>query len=203
MRILIIIFLLSSTYIRAQLIDSTSINTNSTITNSSLEKDTIPTKKVAYHKPLKALLFSAVLPGLGQAYNKKYWKIPIIYAGLGVASYFLYDQNKNYQKFHKAYIMKVDGDPYTDGKVFFKGKYYTNETTLQDAKNYYRRNIDLISALIVVWYGLNLVDAVVDAHLFHFDVSDNLSLEVKPAFNLYQTANKNIPTFGLNIKLNM
>jgi hypothetical protein len=99
--------------------------------------------------------------------------------------------------------MKVDGDPYTDGKYTLNENTYTSEASLQEAKNYYRRNIDLISALMAVWYGLNLVDAVVDAHLFHFDVSDNLSFEIRPDMNQYQASNKNVTTFGLKIKLNM
>ncbi len=204
MRLLFILFLVVSTFIvQAQKIDTSAIKSDSVISKISTISDTNSTKKVAYHRPLKAFLFSAVLPGLGQAYNKKYWKIPIIYAGLGVASYFLYQQNKLYQGFRKAYIMKVDGDPYTDGVYVLNKTKYTSEASLQEAKNYYRRNIDLISALMAVWYGLNLVDAVVDAHLFHFDVSDNLSLEIRPDMNQFQASNKNVTTFGLKIKLNM
>ena len=74
--------------------------------------------KINKHPPMKALLFSAVLPGLGQAYNKKYWKIPIIYAGLGGLGYLIYYENSKYQGYHKAYIMQVDGNPYTQGIYF-------------------------------------------------------------------------------------
>ncbi|MEI6310956.1 MAG: DUF5683 domain-containing protein [Bacteroidota bacterium] len=171
------------------------------LVNKGIEVDTTALPKKKLHSPLKAVLFSAALPGLGQAYNKKYWKIPIVYAGLGVGAYFLYDQNKKYQGFRKAYQMKVDGDPLTDGKYVLNNRVYTSESNLEQAKNYYRRNVDLISALLVVWYGLNLVDAAVDAHLFDFDVSDDLSMQIAPDFKQYQAFNKNSTTFGVQLKL--
>jgi hypothetical protein len=197
-RVLCLLLLFFSNYCIGQNSDTTSKK----LQNSNLSTNTIDTtfkKKSTFHKPFKAFLFSAALPGLGQAYNKKYWKIPIIYAGFGVASYFLYDQNKKYQCYRKAYIMKVDDNPYTDG--ICNG--FTETSQLEQGKNFHRRNVDLISALMVVWYGLNLVDAVVDAHLFHFDVSDDLSLNIAPDFRQYHTQNQNITTFGLQIKLNM
>lgn len=187
----------------AFLFHSNSIRAQADTSNSASINDTIKKASVRIHKPLKAVLFSAALPGLGQAYNRKYWKIPIIYAGLGVASYFLYDQNKKYQCFRKAYIMKVDGDPLTDGSCTLKGKRYTGTQEIETAKNYYRRNIDLISALMVLWYGLNLVDAAVDAHLFHFDVSDNLSLRIAPDIHRNQSIQQSYTSLGIALTINM
>lgn len=187
---------------QADTIDLTTIpDTSISLANKGIELDTTALPKKKLHSPLKAVLFSAALPGLGQAYNKKYWKIPIVYAGLGVGAYFLYDQNKKYQGFRKAYQMEVDGNPLTDGKYVLNNRVYTSESNLEQAKNYYRRNVDLISALLVVWYGLNLVDAAVDAHLFDFDVSDDLSMQIAPDFKQYQAFNKNSATFGVQLKL--
>ncbi len=180
---------------------TTTPDTSISLVNNGIELDTTALPKKKLHSPLKAVLFSAALPGLGQAYNKKYWKIPIVYAGLGVGAYFLYDQNKKYQGFRKAYQMEVDGNPLTDGKYVLNNRVYTSESNLEQAKNYYRRNVDLISALLVVWYGLNLVDAAVDAHLFDFDVSDDLSMQISPDFKQYQAFNKNSATFGVQLKL--
>lgn len=198
MRILVALLIFVSGGALAQTNDSIS-NAAAILTSDSTQIDSLSKSKAKVHSPLKAVLFSAALPGLGQAYNKKYWKIPIIYVGLGVGSYFLYAQNKKYQLFRKAYQMKVDGDPLTDGRY---GR-YTSEFELEQGKNYHRRNVDLISALLAVWYGLNLVDAAVDGHLFHFDVSDNLSMELSPEIKQFQAYNRSMTSFGIQLKLHL
>ena len=128
------------------------------------------------HSPRKATIYSAVLPGLGQAYNKKYWKIPVIYAGLGAAGYFFFYNNKEYQKTRKALIARLDGDSMTMDTEFNDPRY--TDALLDDRKNYFRRNRDLSAIIGVLVYVANIIDADVDAHLMNFNVDENLSLHI-------------------------
>jgi hypothetical protein len=130
---------------------------------------------VKLHSPSKAVLYSAALPGLGQAYNKKYWKIPIIYAGIGALIYSIDFNQKNYSTFKNAYVNRTDGDSTTTDAY----PRYTDDN-LRTLFQYYRRNRDLSYILISTLYVLNILDAYVDAELFYFDVSDNLSLRSTP-----------------------
>lgn len=124
--------------------------------------------------PSKAAFYSAVVPGLGQAYNKKYWKIPIIYAGMATAIYFYIDNNNNYNDYRDAYKRRLAG--YSDDE--YQG--ISNETLIR-AQRTSRRNRDTSMAIAVGIYLLNIIDANVDAHLRQFNVSDDLSL--KPNVN--------------------
>ncbi len=129
------------------------------------------------HSPTKAALFSAALPGLGQAYNKKYWKIPIIYAGFGVFAYFITNNHQEYVKYREAYDYVTSGDStYINNEYAYK----YNEDQLRDGKNYYRRNLEFTYILAGLWYILNILDATVDAHFFDFDINDDLSLRIDP-----------------------
>jgi hypothetical protein len=128
------------------------------------------------HSPKKATLYSAILPGLGQAYNHKYWKIPVIY-GVGAAMvYFIVDNNKQYKIYRNAYIKRLDNDSST---VDDFTNIYSDED-LRLLKNFYRRNRDLSWIATGMIYVLNIVDASVDAHLFYFNVNDDLSLHWSP-----------------------
>ena len=119
---------------------------------------------------------SAVLPGLGQAYNHKYWKIPVIYAGAGL-SYYAFSVNQNlYLKYRKAYSYRTDEDATTIDE--YNGKY--SEDQLKYLKDYYHRNRDLGLIWMSFFYIGNVIDALVDAHLYKFDVSDNLSFRFLP-----------------------
>ncbi len=125
--------------------------------------------------PTKAAMLSATLPGLGQIYNRKYWKVPIIYAGLGAVGYFINFNNTEYQKWRKAYTYRVDGNPNTVDD-------FPNHSTevLRRAMNYYRRNLEISYIAGGFIYLLGILDAVVDAHLMDFDVSEDLSINVQP-----------------------
>lgn len=120
--------------------------------------------------PSKAAFYSAILPGLGQAYNKKYWKIPLVYAALGTGIYFYVDNNKKYNRYRRAYKRRLAG--FTDDE--FQNIVADNDALI-DAQEFYQRNRDLSLLLTVVAYVLNIVDANVDAHLLQFNVSDDLS----------------------------
>jgi hypothetical protein len=130
------------------------------------------------HSPGKAALLSAVIPGLGQAYNKKYWKIPIVYAGFGVLTYFVVRNANFYIDYQCAYIEKVNGN--TNGNYSSLVNRYT-EDQLLSGREYYRRNLDISVLLSALWYSLTILDAAVDAHLMTFDVSEDLSMRVAPA----------------------
>ena len=143
------------------------------------------------HSPKKAAVYSAILPGLGQAYNKKYWKIPLVYASFGVIGYFANWNNSNYKLTKTAYIHLNDDDDTTTGYMKLKGvENYDldnpNHRAILSAaliryQSYYRRNRDLLFIVMVAAYGLNIIDASVDAHLFNFDISDDLSINWQPS----------------------
>lgn len=120
--------------------------------------------------PSKAAFYSAILPGLGQAYNKKYWKIPIVYAALGTGIYFYIDNNKQYNRYRTAYKQRLAGLKDEFSEVV------ADTDALIEAQKFYQKNRDLSLLLTVVAYVLNIVDANVDAHLLQFNVSDDLSL---------------------------
>jgi hypothetical protein len=160
------------------------------------------------HSPKKAALYSAVLPGLGQAYNKKYWKIPLVYGGFAAFGYFI-DWNNNFYKTSKnAYRDLSDGDESTNSYLKLKQiKYYdlNNPTDVENLKrgllrsqDYYRRNRDLLVILTIAFYGLNIIDASVDAHFFNWDISDDLTLNWQPTID--QMNNKNFLTLNCTIK---
>ncbi len=147
------------------------------------------------HSPKRAALFSAALPGLGQVYNKKYWKVPIIYVGFGALAYSFQFNQSGYVKYRTAYKYRIDTDPLT---IDDYPKY--SNADLEMLQKYYHRYRDLSVIGIAALYLLNIVDASVDAHMFTFDVSDNLTLQLHPT--LINTANVNHYTtgIGLNIK---
>lgn len=130
------------------------------------------------HSVKKATLLSAALPGAGQWYNKKYWKIPIIYGGLGACTYLAIDNHRQYKKYLEAFFDRTDGDSTTvDPYVGI----YTDPAQLIELQDTYRRWRDLSIIIGVAVYALNILDAHVDAHLYYFNVSKNLSLRLEPA----------------------
>ena len=136
----------------------------------------------------KHTLLSATLPGLGQVYNKKHWKVPIIYASLGGTIYAYIYNNKKYQEYQSAYNADTDENPNT---INYSGYSTSNLITLQ---NYYRDSRDLSGFFVFVIYLLNIIDASVDAHLTNYNVNDNLSL--------YLNSN-NKETISLSLKIDL
>ncbi|MES2240057.1 MAG: DUF5683 domain-containing protein [Bacteroidota bacterium] len=154
-------------------------------------KDTLKSIDIDPLTPAKAAFYSAVLPGLGQAYNKKYWKIPFVYGAIGTSLYFYIDSNKKYHQFRDEYKRRLEG--YTSDDFA-----YLDNTRLVAAQKFYQRNRDLSSLFVVGFYVLNIIDANVDAALMQFNVDDRLS--IKPT--LYQN-NLNFKTnVGLSLNYN-
>lgn len=141
--------------------------------------------------PRKAVLLSAIVPGAGQIYNGKAWKVPILYAGIMTDIYFINFNNRRYQVFREALFAFDDGDV-TDFPNL-------NREALVRNVDYWRRNRDLTILLLGVIYALNLIDANVDAHLSGFDISDDISLNVAPVFENY-LAQQHV---GISLKFNL
>lgn len=134
---------------------------------------------------------SAALPGLGQVYNRKWWKVPILYAGIGTCIYFINDNTQNYQYYRNQLIAELDGNPDTTNETPF------NSSQLRTISDDYRRWLDLSYISLGLVYALNIIDANVDAHLFFFDVSDELTLRWTPQFNIGPQ-----PMTGVGLSLN-
>lgn len=129
------------------------------------------------HKPAKAALFSALVPGAGQIYNHKYWKAPIVWAGLGTCIYFVQRNTREYERYRDNYIALVDGDPTTVDE--FNGRYSADN--LRSVADTYHKWRDLSWIACGLVYILNVVDASVDGHFVRFDVNPDLTLELQPA----------------------
>ncbi len=140
------------------------------------------TKKKAEHSPRKATIRSAIIPGWGQAYNKKYWKIPIVYGALGTAAGFFIYNRREYIDARDAYRYKVDTIAAND--VLIKPKFQpVDAEAVRQYRIGVRQYVDYsVLAFLVLW-GLNVVDATVDGHLKAFEVSDDLTMQINPTVN--------------------
>ncbi|HWY13247.1 MAG TPA: DUF5683 domain-containing protein [Bacteroidia bacterium] len=152
-------------------------------------------KKAIYREARKATIMSAIIPGLGQAYNRRWWKVPIVYAGLGGFGYLFYINQRQYAFYAKNLKAENDGDPNTINET----KYSSDQLLV--LKNNYRKNRDLGFIGMSIIYIFNMVDANVDAHLRTFDVSDDLTLQIKPYSNVYCLNNSVGLQTGLSLNL--
>lgn len=162
--------------------------------NIFAQNDSITVDKIKHkHSPTLASLMSAVVPGAGQVYNKKIWKVPVLYAGIGALVYFEIDNNKQYKKYREAYIYKIDNDqstidPYPD----------FSSSDVENEMNRWRRYRDMNVIFLSVVYVLNIIDASVDANFFDYDISNNLSLKLNPTLNNSQNGSQ----LGVKLCLN-
>jgi hypothetical protein len=130
--------------------------------------------------PAKSAMYSAVLPGLGQIYNRKYWKVPIVYAGFAGLGWYTVFAHEEFVRYRNALDFRLDGNPDTIDEFAHDAR-YTNEI-LTRFKDYYRRQRDRTVLWSVLFYALTIIDATVDAHLFEFDVSEELGIKMAPSF---------------------
>lgn len=157
---------------------------------SQVSIDTVQ-KPVYMPNPSKIVWMGAVVPGWGQILNRKYWKLPIVYGGL-LGCYYAYSWNASrYNSYHTAYLDIIDSDPTTNSFLDILPEGYTLEsiggtsrytTILKTGQDQFRRQRDLSVIVSVAFYALTLVDAFVDAQLYGFDISPDLSLEIKPIY---------------------
>ena len=144
-------------------------------------------------RPSKAAFYSAVLPGLGQIYNKKAWKVPIVYAAIGISGY-SYDFNKKkFWSYRDAYKRRKAG--YSDDQ--YQG-IIINDDRLLDGQDFHKKYKDLSMVFLVGFYFLNILDANIDAHLLDFNVDENLSFE--PYFENDAIFNQNL---GIKLKITL
>ena len=150
---------------------------------------TISAQEYGEKIPKKAALYSAILPGAGQVYTKKYWKVPIIYGGLITSAYYINESNDFYQLYKSTYLNRLDGD-FTDNLNY-------SDSDLRTLTEHYRRNREVSALLFTLTYILNIVDASVNAHLFDYDVSEDLSLHIQPVY----FSKENASGFSLSFNL--
>ncbi len=144
--------------------------------------------------PSRAAFYSAVLPGLGQAYNKKYWKIPIIYAGMATGVYFYKQNNEDYNRFRNAYKRRLAG--YKDDEFYGDGDApVISNDRLINAQKSAQKNKSVSIIVTAAFYLLNVIDANVDAHLRQYEVREDLSLEPNLELNPFNAQ----PQYGLSL----
>ena len=167
------------------------VSSGQKVRNSKYE-DSIPAAKVdslikAQHSPRKAAIRSAIIPGWGQIYNRKYWKVPIVWGALGVTGYIFFNNLYTYKDLKFAYAAKYEASqpPYdsTDYKQIKPQYVPIDPEALKAGRNQYRQYVDYAAVFFIIFWGLNVVDAAVDAHLKAFDISPDLSLRIKPNYN--------------------
>ena len=139
-------------------------------------------KEIKVFNPRTATLRSAMIPGWGQIYNKKYWKLPLVYGALGTTAYVFFYNIKTYRLLRVAYLYKTDKDSLNDLLIDPQFK-NLNANSIKIYRNSFRQNVDYSVLFFIIFWGLNVVDATVDAQLKAFDVNDNLSLKILPGFS--------------------
>jgi len=171
----------------------------SDLQSDTTRKDSAVSEKAVKKKfnPKVATLRSAILPGWGQFYNKKYWKIPIVYGALGTTAGIFFYNLKYYKLLREAVILRSDTILSNDNQVY---KDFINLSTesIRSYRNEYRQNIDYSVLVFLLFWGLNVVDATVDAHLKGFDVSPDVSMKVRLGLN----SNNNGPGISFVFFLN-
>ncbi|MGL4364187.1 MAG: DUF5683 domain-containing protein [Bacteroidales bacterium] len=166
------------------------------------------------HSPSKAALFSTLLPGLGQAYNERYWKIPFIYAGFATFGYLIQSNNFRYKLYLDAYSNKYKMQILDQSLPNYTELYEALEANiplqfrntalnqLQFYKNAYRRDRDFFIILTALFYVINIVDATVDAHFFTYDISNDLSFKIQPYVDGIEYAKYGSQTaLGVNLSI--
>jgi hypothetical protein len=159
--------------------DSTNVDLKNTpiIANETLVK-----REIDPLRPSKAAFYSAVLPGLGQAYNKKYWKVPIVWAAIGTGIYFYVSNDQQFDRYRDAYKRRLAG--FTDDEFYGQGQtpLISNDGLIR-AQQQFRRNKEVALLVTIGLYALNIIDANVDAHLLQFNVDENLSFRPHYQYN--------------------
>ena len=155
--------------------DSTSIGLDKELV--ILNEDTITENGIDPLRPSKAAFYSAILPGLGQIYNKRYWKAPLVWAAIGTGIYFYVSNDTQFDRYRDAYKRRLAG--FEDDEFFG----VVSNDGLVRAQEQFRRNKEVSLLVTLGLYALNIIDANVDAHLLQFNVDENLSLSPHYQYN--------------------
>jgi hypothetical protein len=168
-------------------------DSTTSIQNPALTRDTIMTivgkdtiKTLPKHDPRKATMRSLILPGWGQAYNREYWKIPIVYGALGAAVGIYMYNNNWYKRTKTAYEIRITNDTGRFEDIYPRLKPLSAQSLL-NARNSFRRDRDYSVLWFLILWGVNIIDATVFGHLKDFDVSEDLSLKVNPVIKQSST----------------
>ncbi|MBQ7634949.1 MAG: hypothetical protein IJS89_05185 [Bacteroidaceae bacterium] len=158
--------------------------------------------------PKRALWLALVLPGAGQIYNRKYWKLPIIYGGFLGCTYALLWNQQMYKDYSQAYLDIMDDDPNTASyldmlppRYDITGKEERFKTIFKNRKDRYRRYRDLSAFAFIGVYLISVIDAYVDAQLSHFDISPDLSLQLEPTVINSQHGTRQTNSYGIGVGL--
>ncbi|UWX56017.1 DUF5683 domain-containing protein [Maribacter litopenaei] len=175
--------------------------TNSLSTDVMVMDDSLTVKKRRNINPLapsKAAFYSAVLPGPGQIYNKRYWKVPLVWGAIGGSVYAYTWNNDNYKRFRTAFKRRQAG--FTDDEFNGEGNFpFLDDGDLENQQERFQRDRDLWLVLSIVAYSLNIIDANVDAHLKQFNIDNNLALDFEPYLDLNAVTNN--PTYGMALTI--
>ena len=194
---LVFIFLLSLLFLTGQEKENDSTSIGIDIELVVVEDLNIERKPIDPLRPSKAAFYSAILPGAGQAYNKKYWKIPIVWGAIGTGIYFYVRNDKQFDRYRNAYKRRLAGftdDEFSDAD----GNPLISNDGLIRAQQQFRRNKEVSLLVTIGLYALNIIDANVDAHLLQFNVDENLSLS--PHYQYNQMENSSDLGLTLNFK---
>lgn len=174
---------------------------NALSTDVLMMDDSLTVKKTRNINPLapsKAAFYSAVLPGLGQIYNKRYWKVPLVWGAIGGSVYAYTWNNDNYKRFRTAFKRRQAG--FTDDEFNGEGIFpLLDDGDLENQQERFQRDRDLWLVLSIVAYSLNIIDANVDAHLKQFNIDNNLALDFEPYLDLNAVTNN--PTYGMALTI--
>jgi hypothetical protein len=198
---LLCLFILLSTFCFGQNDTIPIENTSPTESISAVTPDSLEIKEKP-HSPKLAGALSAALPGLGQAYNKKYWKIPIDYAGFAATGFCVYHFHSLYAAYRDEYRHRLKGEVELYNPDW---KDWHNENIVAN-RQLHQRNMQLSILFLGLWYVINILDAVVDAHLMSYDISDNLSMRLAPdilSSGLAQNGGSKNQHIGLSFTLNL
>lgn len=161
--------------------------------DKNLKTETFKADPFDANTPAKAAFYSAILPGLGQAYNGSYWKIPLVYIAIGTPMYFYIDNNNQYNRYRDAFKRRLAG--FEDDE--FIG--ILSENDLVNAQKLFRENRDLSLLITIGAYILNIIDANVEAHLNQFSITDDLSMSASQ----FQNWSNGQMAFGLSLNLKL
>ncbi|MDF0706325.1 DUF5683 domain-containing protein [Flagellimonas okinawensis] len=157
-------------------------------------EEVIKQKSINPLAPSKAAFYSAILPGLGQIYNKRYWKVPIVWGAIGTGIYAYSYNNTEYRRARNAYKRRLAG--FTDDEFSREdGTPIISDEALQEAQENTQRDRDLALVITIALYALNIIDANVDSHLKQYNVSDDLAIDFNPYLDINPFTNE--PNYGM------